>query len=148
MPRVRTILAFLAALGVALPAAALDYRSVAVPVAILYDAPSVQARRIALLSRFYPVEVIVTLEKWVKVRDATGALAWVEADKLAQTRTLLVTVPVATVREAPSATAAVVFQAEKDVALELLEIAGNGWVRVRHRDGQSGYVEIGQVWGL
>jgi SH3-like domain-containing protein len=138
---------FIALAAVALPAGALEYRSVAVEAAILYDAPSTQARRIAILSRYYPVEVVVTLDKWLKVRDATGALAWVEAARLTERRMVLVTAPEVEVRQAPAADAPVVFRAEKDVALELVEFAGQGWLRVRHRDGQSGYLRIDQVWG-
>jgi flagellar basal body rod protein FlgF len=31
--------------------------------------------------------------------------------------------------------------------MEWLEPAMNGWVKVRHRDGQTGYVRTHQVWG-
>lgn len=135
------------ALG-ALSAHAIEYRSVAVDAAILYDAPSAQARKTHLLSRHYPVEIIVALEKWVKVRDATGALAWIEIKNLSEKRTVLITPALADVRQSPTASAPLAFQAEKDVALELVEFSGGGWVKVKHRDGQSGYVEVSQVWGL
>jgi SH3-like domain-containing protein len=138
-----------AALAFAASAAhAIDYRSVAVNAAILYDAPSTEARKTFLLSRYYPVEIIVALEKWVKVRDATGALAWVALKDLSDKRTVLVTAPVADVRQSPSPTAPLVFQAAKDVALELIEFDTGGWVKVRHRDGQTGYIQVSQVWGL
>ncbi len=149
MPRRLVPLLLALALGAGVrPAQAIEYRSVSAEVAILYDAPSAQARKLFLLTRYYPVEIIVTLDKWVKVRDATGALAWVEAARLSPRRTVVVTAPQADVRQAPSASAPVVFSAEKDVALELVEFTGNGWVKVRHRDGQSGYVDMNQVWGL
>ena len=45
-------------------------------------------------------------------------------------------------------TAPVAFQAEQNVLLDLNELAGNGWARVTHRDGQSGYIRANQVWGL
>ena len=54
----------------------------------------------------------------------------------------------AKVRAKADANAAVVFEAEKDVVLELVEVADAGWVKVRHRDGQSGFVRANQVWGL
>jgi hypothetical protein len=41
----------------------------------------------------------------------------------------------------------VVFQAEQGVALEVMEHGSSGWLKVRHRDGQSGFVKISQVWG-
>jgi len=147
MKLARGILALLLALG-AFAAHAIEYRSVAVDAAILYDAPSTQARKLYLLSRHYPVEIIVALEKWVKVRDASGALAWVEIKNLGDKRTVLVTAPQADVRQSPNASAPIAFQAEKDVALELVEFSGSGWIKVKHRDGDTGYVAVGQVWGL
>jgi len=32
------------------------------------------------------------------------------------------------------------------VLLDLLEVTG-GWLRVRHRDGQAGFVRATQMWG-
>ncbi|MEP6702751.1 MAG: SH3 domain-containing protein, partial [Betaproteobacteria bacterium] len=34
------------------------------------------------------------------------------------------------------------------VLLELVEPPVSGWVKVRHRDGQTGYVNISQIWGV
>jgi len=42
----------------------------------------------------------------------------------------------------------VVFTADKGVLLELVEPAGNGWTKVRHRDGSNGYVRNTDIWGL
>jgi hypothetical protein len=58
-----------------------------------------------------------------------------------------VKVPLAQVREAASDGAPVVFEAGQEVLLDLLGIASGGWMRVRHRDGQAGFVRAGQVWG-
>jgi SH3-like domain-containing protein len=147
MKLARGIVALLLALG-AVSAHAIEYRSVAVDAAILYDAPSAQARKLFLLSRYYPVEVIVTLEKWMKVRDASGALAWVEIRNLSEKRTVLINAAMADVRQSPNAAAPLAFQVQRDVALELIEFSGGGWIKVRHRDGQSGYLEVSKVWGL
>ncbi len=132
-----------------LPAAAfaLDYRSVSVPRGVLYDAPSANGKKLFVVSQFYPVEVIVDLGAWVKVRDKTGDLAWIDSHQLAQKRTVLV-LDTADVRGAAEADSPVAFRVEKDVALELVEPAGNGWIKVRHRDGQSGFILSSQVWGI
>ena len=114
---------------------------------MLYDAPSRAAKPVYVASKFYPVEVIVNLDAWVKVRDATGALTWVEKKALAERRMLLVTAPVATVRSKPDESAPVAFQAQQNVALELAEVGAGGWIRVRHADGAAGYVRAEQVWG-
>jgi SH3 domain protein len=126
---------------------ALDYRSIAVPAAVLYDAPSLKARKLFILNQGYPVEVFVTLDAWVKVRDASGELAWIEAKNLALQRVVMVKVARAEVRRAPEESAPVVFVAEQDVLLEVIDTADN-WAHVKHHDGSTGYIRIIQVWGL
>ncbi|MEN6628749.1 MAG: SH3 domain-containing protein [Sulfuricella sp.] len=128
-------------------ALALDYRSVGADSAILYDSPSVQGTRLFVADKYYPVEVIVNLDQWVKVRDITGRLFWIEKKNLSNVRTVLVTAARADVRQSADAKAPLVFQAERDVALELIEHGAAGWLKVRHRDGQVGFVLASQVWG-
>jgi len=92
--------------------------------------------------------VLVRLDQWTKVRDANGEIAWVENKALGDRPTVLVTVPLADVRAAPDAQSALVFEAYKQVILEVAEPPANGWVKVRHRDGQQGYIRLAHVWGL
>lgn len=146
---VRRLVAALAT-GLALSggASALDYRSVSVPVALFYDVPSAQGKKLFMVKEGTPLEVLVQVEGWTKVRDAEGTIAWIDRNALAARRTLVVTAPMADVRQSASAESPLVFQAEKWVILELLEAAPMGWAKVKHRDGASGYVRITQVWGL
>ncbi|MDP2783672.1 MAG: SH3 domain-containing protein [Sulfurimicrobium sp.] len=130
------------------PSWALEYRSIAVDRTVMYDAPSLHGKKLYLASRYYPVEVIVDLESFAKVRDVAGDLAWVEKKNLAAKRMALVNVPLADVRKTPDANAALVFQAERSVALEMIENVANGWIKVRHADGALGYVRVSQVWGI
>jgi len=131
----------------ALPAAALDYRSVAEP-AILFDAPSPKAQPLYVVARGTPVEVVVAVEGWLKVRDSDGAMSWIEQRFVSDRRTVIVRADRAEIRGRPEDRAATVFQAQKDVVLEFVEAGPAGWARVRHRDGQAGYVAVKQVWGL
>jgi SH3-like domain-containing protein len=125
---------------------ALEFRTVNDAAAVLYDAPSARSQKLYILNRGYPVEVIVAVEGWVKVRDAQGGLAWIESKQLTDKRTVLVRAPVAQIRQKPDDAAPVLFQAQQNVLLELVEVAGT-WVQVRHRDGGTGYVKAQQVWG-
>ena len=137
-----------ALLALASPIAlALDFRSVGTDAAVAYDSPSTKGRKLSILGRGYPVEVLVLLEGWVKVRDATGELAWVDAKDLSPVRMLMIKVPRAEVRQAPDEKAPLVYEAEQDVVLELMDMAGN-YAKVRHPDGAIGYVRVTQVWGL
>lgn len=131
----------------ALPAGAVEFRSVAEP-ALLFDAPSTKADPRFIIARGTPVELVVSLDKWVKVRDSGGGLLWIERGKLAERRTVIVTAASASVLKSAEESAPVVFEAAKDVVLELLEAAPSGWAKVRHRDGLSGFVRVNQVWGL
>lgn len=128
-------------------AGAAEYRSVQENAAVLYDAPSRAATPLFVVQRNYPLEVIVNLEAWVKVRDHAGALTWIEKKLLADKRTVLVTGASAEVRLRPEDAAPAVFAAGQNVTLDLVETAGNGWLRVRHADGATGYVRAAQVWG-
>ncbi len=129
-------------------AAAMDFRAVTAERAILFDAPSLQAKKLYVAGKYYPVEVLVSLDDFVKVRDSAGDLFWIEKKNLGGMRTVVVTAPRADIRQAPDKSAPLVFQAERAVALELLEAGSSGWAKVRHPDGASGYVAVAQVWGL
>jgi len=139
--------ASLALLLAAAPAFAIEYRSVE-QAAVLYDAPSVKGKPLFVIRPQTPVETVVSLEGWVKVRDAEGGLAWIESKFLADRRMVQVTADRAQIRGEARDDAPLVFEAERGVALELEESGLGGWVRVRHRDGQSGFVRGSQVWGL
>jgi len=138
---------FFFALLLAFSANAADFRSVQEGAAVLYDAPSRQATPLFVVSRSYPLEVIVNLEAWVKVRDHAGSLTWIERKALAEKRTVLVTAPSAEARQRPEDAAPAVFSAAQNVVLELLEVAPNGWLRVRHGDGATGFMRAASVWG-
>ena len=130
------------------PVAAGEFRSIAETGTPMYDAPSVRAKKLFVASRYYPVEVVINIDAWVKVRDQAGDLTWVEKRALSDKRTVVVTAALAEVRQSPSEQAALVFQAQQGVALDVAEPQTGGWLKVRHADGQVGYLKIAQVWGL
>ena len=127
--------------------AAAEFRSVIVPKAVVYDTPSAQGKKVYLLGQGYPVEVIVNLAEWVKVRDQKGGLSWIDAKQLSPNRTLLVVV-LADIKPSPDMSVASIGRLEKDVVIDLLEPAKNGWVKVKHRDGLTGFIQTSAVWGL
>lgn len=145
---IRLLICILLAAGAATPASALEFRSVAENAAVLYDAPSAKAGKLYIVNNGYPVEVVVLVEGWAKVRDAAGDLTWIESKNLADKRTVMVKVPLAQVRQSADDSAPIVFQAQQDVILDLVEVGSGGWLRVRHSDGQTGFVKVSQVWGV
>jgi len=138
------ILAFLPA-----TACALDFRSISVPKAVLYDAPSPSAKKILLLSQNYPVEVVVNLGDWLKVRDAEGALNWIEAKQLSNKLNVIVTSSKAEIRQYADVSSILIAMVEKDVLLEVIDSKlNNGWLKVKHRDGATGFILISSTWGF
>lgn len=126
---------------------AVDYVSVSESSAILYDAPSAKAKKLFVVNRYMPFEQVVTLDNWVKVRDRSGALYWMEKRVLSSKRYVFALPPLLDVRAAPDSIAARLFQVRQQVALERLESTGTGWVKVRHQGGDVGYVRSAEVWG-
>jgi len=143
----RLLLLSLIAGSFSLSASAIEYRTVDAAT-VLYDAPSQRGVKVFVIKRNTPVEVVVSLEGWSKVRDADGGLAWIEKKFLNDKRTVIVTADRAEIRQKADEGSPVVFAAEKNVALEFLEVSPGGWVKVRHSDGQSGFVRANQVWGF
>lgn len=124
-----------------------DFRSLAEP-AILYDAPSKQGKPLFVIQRHTPVEVVVNIDRWTKVREPAGSLLWLERRVLAEKRTAIITAARADIRQRPDSAAPLAFEAVKDVVIELVDKPADGWVKVRHRDGSTGFIRVNQIWGL
>ena len=54
--------------------AEIEYYSIAENAVVMYDAPSLKADKLFVASRYLPVEAVVNVEGWVKVRDSSGSL--------------------------------------------------------------------------
>jgi SH3 domain protein len=126
---------------------AVDYVSVSESSAILYDAPSIKAKKLFVVNRYMPFEQVVTLDGWVKVRDRSGGLYWVEQRVLSNKRYVFALLPLVDVRAEPDSGATLLFQVRQQIAMERLESTGTGWIKVRHQDGNIGFVRSTEVWG-
>lgn len=127
--------------------AAIEYLSLAENAVVMYNAPSIKADKLYVASRNLPVEAVVRVDGWVKIRDSSGSLSWVEQKAVSNKRFVVVIVEQAQIYQDADINSTLVFEAQKDVVLEWINTTTNGWTKVRHRDGQTGYVKITQVWG-
>ena len=142
--RLFTLAALLVSTGLAY---AIDFKSVGAAPTVLYDAPSTKGIKLFVAPRGMPVEVVLTYGEWAKVRDVSGDLAWIESKALTAKRNVVVRVASARVRASAEESAPIVFTADKGVLLEVLDPVAAGWVKIRHRDGQGGFVRATEVWG-
>jgi SH3-like domain-containing protein len=129
-------------------ACAFDFKTVGAAPAILYDAPSQKGGKLYVAPPGMPVEVMLSYGDWVKVRDATGEMAWTEAGALSARRNVVVRSAGARLRATPDENGAVLMTADKGVLLELADPQVAGWIKVRHRDGIIGYVKAIDIWGI
>lgn len=155
MPRRAAAIALAAAACAPAALLAADFKATSEAPTVLYDAPSARAQPQFVFGRDVPLEVLVSVEGWTKVRDLGGTIGWVANKSLADRRMLQVRGGTADVRASPDEGSPVVFRAEANVLLELAEPATSpgttatpGWVKVKHRDGATGYVRVAQVFGL
>ncbi|NHZ77902.1 SH3 domain-containing protein [Massilia sp. CCM 8695] len=130
------------------PAHALDFKTIGAPSVILYDAPSVKGGKLFIALRGMPVEVVLTYGEWVRVRDANGDLAWAEAKSLSARRNVVVRTANAKVRGGADSDASLLMTADKGVLLELIDAQTSSWIKVKHRDGITGYIRATDVWGI
>ncbi|MEG1117072.1 MAG: SH3 domain-containing protein, partial [Janthinobacterium sp.] len=126
---------------------AVDFKTVGAAPVILYDAPSAKGGKLYVAPRGMPLEVVLSYGEWVKVRDASGEMAWTEAKGLSAKRNVVARAANLKVRASPDDTASPIILVDKGVLLEMSEQPSSGWVKVRHKDGQSGYVKTSEVWG-
>jgi SH3-like domain-containing protein len=127
---------------------AFDFKTVGVAPAILYDAPSSKGGKLYVAPRGMPVEVVLSYGEWVKVRDSNGDMAWTEAKSLSARRNVIVRNPNAKVRTGTDDSTPALMTADKGVLLELVDPQAGAWIRVRHKDGITGFIRAADVWGI
>lgn len=127
---------------------AFDFKTVGGAPAVLYDAPSVKGGKLYIAPAGMPVEVVLSYGDWVKVRDASGDMAWLEAKLLSARRNVVVRNPNARVRASADETGNTVMTADKGVLLELVDPQASSWLKVRHKDGIAGFIKAADVWGI
>lgn len=137
--------------GLIAGAAHADFRQTSADATIAFEGPSAKATRQYLYSRGTPVEVVVQIEGWFKVRDAQGALAWVEKKALTDRTNVQIKSSTADALASPDVASPIVFRAENGVLLTLVTPQppnAGAWAQVRHRDGQTGYIKLDALFGL
>ncbi|AUX21920.1 peptide-binding protein [Sorangium cellulosum] len=132
---------------VALPSVArAEILSVNVPVANFRAGPSTSEPVEFTATRYYPVKVLDREDGWCKIKDFEGDLAWVADRLLAKIKTIVIKVPRGNVREEPTTSAEVAFQAERGEVFKVLERKGR-WLHVVDVEGEKGWVREDLAWG-
>ena len=57
--------------------------------AVLFEGPSKTTEKIYIVTEGYPLEVLVSLKDWKKVKDHNGKISWIESKNIHNERTVL-----------------------------------------------------------
>lgn len=141
------LLAVVALLPATVLAQSFNFKAIGNAPTVMYDAPTQKGIKRFIAPPGMPVEVVHVSGSWSKVRDVAGDMTWVETKDIGGKHMVVVTAGNAKVRLRNDESAPPVFSADKGVLLEIAEPVASGWIKVRHRDGQTGFVRATEVWG-
>lgn len=97
--------------------------------------------------RHYPLSVLESRSGYLKVRDYTGQTGWVTTDQVGPQKGIVVEIASVNIRKGPGKNYPVLFKAYKGVTFRVLA-EKEGWLHVKHENGDKGWVIKSSTWGL
>ena len=127
-----------------------DFMSVNVDRAFLHEAPSGSTKKGFIVTKGYPLEVIVSLKEWKKVKDHEGLINWIKTSDLSSKRTVLNLKDNNSIYLEPSSESPRLAKVNESVTLELLdEKKIDDWVKVYSKVGDiEGFIKANDLWGI
>ena len=107
-------------------------------------------KKCLLLLKDYPLEVLVSLKDWKKVKDHNGKISWIEARNTQDERTVLILKENTVIFNQANDKSHKLANVEKFVVLKLNSAMLIGeWAQVKTQiEGLVGFVNSTEVWGL
>ncbi len=102
------------------------------------------------LGKGYPLTRLRRKGKWIKVKDFENDVGWVYEPLTSRKPHLIVKKKLVNIRSGPGTRYRIVSKAEYGVVFRTLKRRGglkNGWVKVRHEDGITGWIKRSLLWG-
>ena len=127
-----------------------DFISVKEKQALLFEGPSKTTEKLFIVTEGYPLEVLVSLKDWKKVKDHNGKISWVESKNTHNERNVLIIKDDAVIFNQANEKSHKLANVEKFVVLKLNSpiLVGN-WAEVKTQiEGLIGFVNAREVWGL
>ena len=127
-----------------------DFMSVNADQAFLHEAPSDSTKKSFIITKGYPLEVIVSLKEWKKVKDHEGLINWIKTSDLSSKRTVLNLKDNNLIYLEPSSASPMLAKVNENVTLELLdEKKIDDWVKVYSKVGDiEGFIKATDLWGI
>jgi len=118
--------------------------------AFLHEAPSDSTKKSFIVTRGYPLEVIVSLKEWKKVKDHEGLINWIKTSDLSSKRSVLNLKGDNPIYLEPSSVSPILAKVNENVTLEILdEKKIDDWVKVYSKVGDiEGFIKATDLWGI
>lgn len=118
--------------------------------AFLHEAPSDSTKKSFIVTRGYPLEVIVSLKEWKKVKDHEGLINWIKTSDLSSKRTVLNLKGDNSIYLEPSSKSPMLAKVNENVTLELLDAKKiDDWVKVYSKVADiEGFIKATDLWGI
>ena len=103
-----------------------------------------------MVTKGYPLEVIVSLKEWKKVKDHEGLINWIKTSDLSSKRTVLNLKGDNPIYLEPSSASPILAKVNENVTLELLDAKKiDDWVKVYSKVGDiEGFIKATDLWGI
>lgn len=125
---------------------AADFVRVKAERANIRKGPGTRFQKIWTAPTNYPYRVLKRNGKWLNVKDYQGYEEWIYAPLTDKKAAVIVRTKRANIRGGPGTGHNIRFTADRGVAFRVLKRQGN-WLKVRHHDGQEGWIYRNLVWG-
>ncbi len=153
--RIRRILGAISISAIILPAflisaqdsaLAADLVRVKVKIANVRSGPGTKYKKKWSAPRNYPYMVLKRKGRWIQVRDYEGYKDWIHRNLTDKRPAVIVKEKSADIRKGPGKNHPIAFTSDRGVPYLVLGKRG-GWFKVRHADGDEGWISRSQVWG-
>ncbi|MFQ5913150.1 MAG: SH3 domain-containing protein [Nitrospinota bacterium] len=94
----------------------------------------------------YPYQVLKRKGRWLRVRDFDGYQEWIYRPLTDGKPAVVVKVKKANIRKRPTTKSPITFRADRGLPFRVLRKKGR-WIKVRHADGDQGWIFERLVWG-
>lgn len=132
------------------PVFSAEFIAVKTKKSILYEGPSESTSKEFIVTQSYPLQVLVKLKDWIKVRDHEGKISWIKAKDITRDRTVLTLKNNVILFYKPSYSSVKLADISINVALRLVSpLNADGWIEVKTLSQNiEGFIRVQDVWGF
>ena len=117
----------------------------------LYSGPGTQYHSTCEYDKGFPLEILSTQGKWVKVEDFENDSGWISKESLTETTAVIVKAnkegqDKVNIHAGPGVTYGTVGKALYGVVFQRIG-QENGWTKVHHDSGLTGWIKSSFLWG-